>query len=322
LRLTGRDRVRLLNSLTTNDVAGLEAGGACRSALTTVKGKLLAELFVLRREHELLVVVAQGATEHVAATIDKHIIADDVTVTDLSRDTAVLAVEGPKARGVVWRLFPTTALPARTQEFVDADYLGTPVCVLRASASGEDGYHLLVPAGDGERIREYVIQSGYADDMALVGRVAWNRRRVEAGLPWWGADVNPGDNFPLESRLEDIVSYTKGCFLGQETLARMYHRGHPNRKLVGLAPKWGFSPPGAADADGLFFSLRDAPLYRGDDADKQAGRITSAAYSPVLDGPLLLGYVRADLSEPGSVVALRSDGADTALEVIALPVSR
>jgi aminomethyltransferase len=322
LRVTGRDRVRLLNSLFTNDVAGLGAGGACHSALTTVKGKLLAELYVLRRETELLVVVAQGDTGDVAAAIDKHIIADDVCVTDLSSETAVIAVEGPRARGVVWRLFPVAALPDRPLEFVDTDNLGTPVCVIRASASGEDGYHLLIPAGGAERIRGYAIQSGYADDMALVGRVAWNRRRVEAGLPWWGADVTAGDNFPLECRLEGVVSYTKGCFLGQETLARMYHRGHPNWKLVGLASKDNISPTEAADADNLFYELRNAPLHRADDAEKPAGRITSAAFSPVLDGPLLLGYVRADLAEPGRDVVLRSGGADTALEVVELPVSR
>jgi folate-binding protein YgfZ len=322
LRVTGTDRVRLLNSLVTNDVSALADGVACRAALTTVKGKLVAELFVLRRPDELLVRVAQGDTPAVLATIDKHIIADDVAVTDISSDTAALAVEGPAARGIVWRLFPKLRFPEQPQEFVDTEYLGTPVRVFRATVSGEDGYQLHVPAAGARRIREYLIQSGRADDLRLVGRVAWNARRVEAGLPWWGYDVVPDRNFPAECRLDDVVSYTKGCFLGQETLARMHHRGHPNWKLVGLRPE---PDSGAAAAGGpadVEPGLGGEPLFRVEDTSKRCGRITSAVRSPAAGGVLLRGYVRLDLAEPGARALLRTAGTDTPVTVVALPVER
>ena len=184
--------------------------------------------------------------------------------------------------------------------------------------AGGDGYCLIVGADGVHRIREYTIQSGRADDMSLAGRIAWNTRRVEAGIPWWGADVVAEQNFPAECRLDDVVSYTKGCFLGQETLARMFHRGHPNWLLVGLVPDGDI----AGIDDGLSTDpqagLYDKPLYRIDDTEKQCGRITSAVYSPAIEKPLLMGYVRTDLAEPETKVLLRFDGSDTPLTVISL----
>ena len=322
LRLTGKDSVRLLNSLTTNDAAALDSGQVCSSALTTIKGKLVAELYVLRREGQLLVLVSQGDTKTVAAAINKHIIADDVEVTDLSEDTAIFTVEGPGARGIVWRLFPKLAFPAEPHQFVDTDYLGTPVTVCRLAVAGGDGYCLIVPAESASQIRQYMIQSGYADDMSLVGRVAWNTRRVETGLPWWGADVATGENFPAECRLDHVVSYTKGCFLGQETLARMYHRGHPNWLLVGLAPNGDIAGLNDTPSSDLQAELHDKPLFRVDGTEKQSGRITSAVQSPAIGKPLLMGYVRADLSEPGTKALLRIGDSDTPLTVVSLPLER
>jgi folate-binding protein YgfZ len=343
LRLTGRDNVRLLNSLTTNDATAVEPGRACHSALTTIKGKLVAELYVLRREAELLVLVAQGDRHAVTAAIDKHIIADDVAVEDVSDDYGAVSVEGPKSRDVVWRLFPGDGqLPGERLEFVDTDYLGTPVTILRGGVSGENGYHLVAPSGGIRRLRDYLIQSGRADDAAPAGLAAWNMRRVEAGLPWWGSDVGAEENFPKECRLDGIVSYEKGCYLGQETLARMHHRGHPNWLLVGLVPDGdlpGVETPAfiTADADeestgkdaavealrALDLSSAVPPgteLYAPGEPDKAAGRITSPVFSPKLQKPLLLGYVRTALAEPGARLALRRAGVEATLVVTPLPV--
>jgi folate-binding protein YgfZ len=323
LRLTGNDGVRLLNSLTTNDAASLDTGGGCHSALTTRKGKLQAELYVLRRQEELLVLVAQGDTGVVADTIEKHIIADDVDVADVSADTAVVAVEGPKSREVLSRLFPNQPIPDAPLRFSDTDYLGTPVTIVRNSVTGESGYHLIVPAGNARRLRDHLIQSGRADDMSLIGRVAWNTRRVEAGLPWWRADVTADENFPKECRLDGVVDYTKGCFLGQETLARMHHRGHPNWLLVGLTPREdlaGLETHGDNWADPSAALPVDAPLFAPADLDQQAGRLTSPVYSPKLQKPLALGYVRPALAEPGTELILRINDHDTPLVVTPLPL--
>jgi aminomethyltransferase len=311
LRLTGADRVRLLNALVTNDVESLPLGRACHSGLATVKGKLVAELFVLKREDELFVLVAQGETGAVAQAIDKHIIADDVTVRDESGEFGIMAVEGPASGAVVRRLFHDDPLPDDPLRFIDTDYLGTPFTVVRNSVTGEPGYHLVVPAGGAVLIRGYLIQSGRAEDMALAGWTAWNTRRVEAGLPWWGLDVAPGEQFPKECRLDGLVSYSKGCYLGQETLARMHYRGHPNRLLMGVV---------TAGTDNRDLPPAESELYAPAHSSQTVGRVTSAVFSPALDKPLLLGYVRTGFAEPGTDLVLRAGKLERSVVITALPV--
>lgn len=344
VRLRGADRVTFLNSQITNEVATLAVGEACHAALTTTKGKLIAELFVLFREEELFVLVAQGETARVIESLDQHIIADDVLLEDVSNDFVVLSVEGPKSRELVWRLFPEGPLPMEPLAFGDADYQGMPVTVLRNSVTGQRGFQLIV-SGDGRRlVRNYLVQAGMGFDMEECGGLAWDMRRVENGLPWWGRDITP-DNFPAECRLDDLVNYEKGCFLGQETLARMHHRGHPNWKLVGLVPSDG---PGS-EGTPAFISEEKLPVLEtnandvkahidwlmrerlggtelfspeesSSDGAKPLGRLTSPVFSPALGGLLTLGLVRQKLSETGTHFEARIDGAVVALTVISLPV--
>lgn len=335
LRLTGGDRATYLHSQVTSNITSLEPGQGSHATLTTVKGKLVAELFVLARPSELLVLVSQGDTTTVFDALCKYIIADDVTLEDVSADHAVFSLEGPDARAMVWRLFPDGPLPMEALAFGDTDYQGIPVTVLRNSVTGGRGFQLIV-SGDGEgrdRIHEYLVQGGLGLDMERCGRAAWNMRRVEMGLPWWGSDVD--DNFPKECRLDHTIDYEKGCFLGQETLARMHYRGHPNWLLVGLAPV-GDVPealrlsaadtenPTPVDPATLDLSrLAGAELFApGDDGDKRkaVGRITSPVFSPGRGAFLSLGYVRHNLAEPGTRFEWPRDGETVELEVITLPI--
>lgn len=328
LRLTGSDRVGFLNSMVTNDVQSLAEGHACHAALTTIKGKMVAELFILRRPEEIFVVVAQGNRDSVVAALEKHIIADDVTVTDTTSACGMLSVEGPLAREIVWRLFPTDPLPLEPLAFIDTDYQGAAVTVFRNSVTGERGFQLIIGVEHIERIREYLVQAGRGMDMALCGRAAWNMRRVENGNPWFGTDVTE-DNFPKETRFDDVVSYSKGCFLGQETLARMHHRGHPNWLLVGLKPAGDVpatlrcpsgtsAPPGAFDISTIVATGTE--LTSKSEPDKAAGRITSAVFSPALAGPLFLGLVRMKHVEAGALFETVLADSTVALETITLPI--
>ncbi len=341
LRLRGDDRVRFLNNMTTNDVAALTAGHGCHSALTTVKGKLVAELFVLARDEELVVIVAQGEGQAVIDTLDKHIIADDVTVENAT--AGVLSLEGPLCREVVWRLFPDAPIPLEPLSFVDVDYQGITVTLFRNGVTGEKGFQLIVPAAGIERIRDYLVQSGRGDDMELCGRAAWNMRRIENGLPWWNVDV--GDNFPKESRLDHLVSYTKGCYLGQETLARMHHRGHPNWLLVGLRSSQMALPDFFDMMDEDLVTVEEDPdtvryhvdvlslvdmvdagteLFPGSDAsageEKAAGRLTSLTFSPRTGGALFMGYVRAPLAQTGNEFIFSTGDEVTRTTVTTLPI--
>jgi aminomethyltransferase len=310
LRLRGKDRVRFLNAMVTNDVAGLAAGHACAALATTTRGKIVAELLVLARSEELLVLVLQGPVASVAETFEAHIIADDVELANLTDAFAVVAVEGPKCRELVWRVFPREPLPLEALTFTENDYQGLRATVIRHSVVGDKGMLLVVARDHHERMKSYLLQGAVGLDGCEAGRVAWNTRRIENGRPWLGVDVT-GDNFPAESSLESHVSYEKGCYLGQETIARMHYRGHPNWKLVGLAGAGEVPPAGASLA---------AAAEEASAATTPAGRITSSAFSPALQRALCLGYVRAPLAAAGGTFSVRDDGVNTSLVIVDLPV--
>jgi len=346
LRLTGNDRVRFLNAMVTNDVAALAKGTSCVALLTTTKGRVVAELLVLADAESLRVLVLQGSTERVAEALESHIIADDVTLENLSATHAVLSLEGPKCRDLVWRLFPREPLPIEPFKFTENAYQGMTATVVRHSVTGEKGLHMIIPRAHHERLRSYLEQGGVGMDMAVLGRAAWNMRRVEAGLPWYGVDVSE-DNFPKEARLDDAVSYNKGCYVGQETIARMHYRGHPNWLLVGLSPvgevpsalRWpdGFEKPGelssltsneaAVRAHTAVLAFANVPVIGAELFDaagaadaKSAGRITSAVFSPKLKQALFLGYVRAALATPESRFRLQLGSETASLSVVDLPL--
>jgi folate-binding protein YgfZ len=309
LRLRGADRVRFLNAMVTNDIAKLAAGHGGLALITTTKGKVVAELLVLSRADDLLVIVLQGPVDRVFEAFDSHIIADDVTLDNLSGDHAVIAVEGPKCRELVWRIFPRDPLPLEALAFTENEYQGMRAVVVRHSVVGDKGMLVLADRGHCERMRSYLVQGAVGLDGCEIGRVAWNTRRVENGRPWFGADISE-ENFPAESVLESHVSYDKGCYLGQETIARMHYRGHPNWKLVGLAGGSPVPPRGAA--------LRSE--HEDVASSSTTGKITSAVFSPVLQRSLCLGYVRAPLAVAGAKFSVRDGGPDMSLVIVDLPI--
>jgi folate-binding protein YgfZ len=325
LRVTGSDRARFLNAMVTNDVASLEPSRGCHAMMTTAKGKIVSELFVFARKEDHLALVSQGDFAETLSALQKHIVADDVAVADASASFSVIGVEGPKAKDVVGRLFRPGPIPKAPLELVEREFEKFAVTVIQNSVTGETGYHVMVPASEALRIRNYLVQAARGADGLPVGHDAWNIRRVENGLPWYGIDYD-NENFPQEARLGHTVSYTQGCFRGQETLARLENRGHVNRLLVGLAPDGpSVFPADLAGRLAEIAGLSDRLLERdyriratldaealdlrsvfpvggalrqvtaaGAVVDKPVGAITSSVFSFARRGPLCLGYVRTD----------------------------
>jgi folate-binding protein YgfZ len=314
LRLRGKDRARFLNAMVTNDVEKLAPGHSCAALITTTKGKVIAELLVLMRAAEIIVLVLQGPVARVVESLDSHIIADDVELENISEHFGVIAVEGPKCRELVWRIFPREPLPMEAFAFTENEYQGLHATVIRHSVVGDKGMLMLVSSEHHERIKAYLVQGAVGLDGAEIGRAAWNTRRVEKGRPWFGTDVTE-ENFPAECGLESHVSYDKGCYLGQETIARMHYRGHPNWKLVGLSGATDVPAPG----DALVAAPHDASSNAASSTNA-AGRITSAVFSPALERALCLGYVRAPLAVPGAEFLVREGGRTASLTIVELPL--
>jgi folate-binding protein YgfZ len=267
--LSGPDRVRFLHGMLTNDIEALAPGGGCRAAMLTVKGKLLADLVVYADEERLLIELDGALREKIAGVLAKHVIMDDVEVEDASGAAREVGVYGDGAREAIER-----ALGGAVG--VLAPYHHVVVGGARVAAAPElamPGYHVIGAAVDagafgGERL----------DD------AAFEVLRVEAGTPRYGADMDE-DRLVLEAGLDDAVSLTKGCYLGQEVVARATARGHINRKLRGLA-----LDGAAAAAPGARVS--------GPGRD-EAGVVTSSVVSPRF-GAIALAYVHRTLWDAGT----------------------
>lgn len=291
LEMTGDDRLRFLNGLVTCDVKSLAAGGGVYGFFTQVKGRVLADVTVLALADSLWLELPADRTEEVAAHLGKYVIVDRVEIGPLA-GRVPLALIGPGAAATLGAEPPAAVYGHR-----EAQVHGTRVRVVREAGLGVPAWTLWTPEDEAAALTERLVEHGARP----VGRRAWERLRVEAGRPLFGQDFGP-DHFPQETGLEaEAVSYTKGCYLGQEVVARIHYRGGVNRHLRGLR------------FDG--FDDEAAPLGQEIVHDgREAGTVTSAVRSPTL-GHVGLAVVHKRV-EPGTRVGVGGAGG---AEVVALP---
>ena len=220
-----------------------------------------------------------------------------MTLDDRSAALRTLLVAGDESRHVLEQLIDRP-LPEPCYAHLAATVAGHAVSVRHTPMSGPNEFLVCSAAEDFEAVRQAVAASG----AVMAGREAFEAARIEAGFPWFGRDISDS-NLPQEvSRDKQAISFTKGCYLGQETVARIDALGHVNKNLVGLR-FFNHDVP----APGLELSVNGQP----------AGHVTSAAFSPRLAAPLALGYVRRGSTAPGS----RLESTAGPLEVIALPAN-
>jgi len=287
LRAAGADRVRFLNGMLSADVAALRAGQTAPALQLDRKGHVLAELVVLADPDQLLLDVAPGCESELLKTLEKHVIADDVVLASLSDGVRWLAVEGPGACEAVLAAGGAAPAPGR---FERAELAGAPVLWLGEGALTREGLRAIAP---GEAAAELVARLALPDLSETAAEVL----RIEAAIPALGVDVT-ARNFPQEARLERAVSFKKGCYVGQEIVARIASRGAVNRVLVKLRSD-AHVPAGAE------VSLAGAVI----------GQVTSSAESAAT-GAVALAYLKVEFASPGqrvevSGVAAEVDGGDT-----------
>jgi folate-binding protein YgfZ len=300
--VNGRDRASYLQGLLTNDVEALKTGEGCYATYLTAQGRMIADLWVYELGDVMMLSLAGELTSTVMARLDQFIFSEDVQLGDVSEAFGQIAVVGPDAARVVEALFdepPVTSLATLPEHGNLRGHIGQqPAIVTRVTATGEPGFDVYVERG----------QLGWLNDRLMAGGVpkaddeAAEALRIEAGVPVFHRDMDE-DTIPLEAGIESrAISMTKGCYVGQEIIVRVLHRGHGRvaRKLVGLA------------LDGEVIPARGAAVMS---ADRAVGEVTSAVRSPALGHPVALAYVQRDFMAPGSVLSV--DGA--AATVTALP---
>jgi folate-binding protein YgfZ len=302
LTVLGRDRASYLQGLLTNDIAALTAGSGCYAAYLTSQGRMIADLFVYELGDLMMVTLQATTKEAVLARFNQYIFSEDVTLVDVTGTLAQLALIGPEAARVVAGLLDEVESDELSQlrEHANrrATFRGRAAIVTRTADAGEPGFDLFVDSSAAGELRSSLA----ASDAAPLDRATAEVIRIEAGIPRFHQDMDE-QTIPLEAGLERrALSFTKGCYVGQEVIIRVLHRGHGRiaRKLVGLT----FS---GHDVPALGSAVRSGA--------RDVGHVTSGARSPAVAHPIALAYVGRDFWEPGTRLAV----GDTEAIVTALP---
>jgi folate-binding protein YgfZ len=298
LRLTGADRVAWLQGLVTNDVAALQPGEGCYAAYLTPQGRMISDLRILATREALLVDVPTVARTAVTARFDQFIITEDVVVEDVTARVARLGVHGPQAAAVVGQALdePVATFAYLTEHaHVDVEFQDAPVIVAGCHAIGGPGFDVYCAA---ERVTDVAARL-FAAGAHDITADAWDTLRIEAGLPLFGVDMDT-DTIPLEAGLEaSAISQTKGCYVGQEVIIRILHRGGGRvvKRLVAWVADGESGAGGAVPGHGTAIAA----------GGKDIGRVTSAAWSPALRRVIGLGYVHRDHADPGAKLTVGSE---------------
>ena len=285
LEVTGRDRAKFLHAMLSNDVAALTPGRGCRATLLDIHGKVQFVLTVLALDERLLVITPPGTAPAVLEALDAYLFSEKAYFRDATGEEAMLMLAGPDAPALAERLVGA-APPAEPWAHVTAALGAVTVRVARGHGeTGEPEIWLMSAAADGPAVRGAVIAAGAKP----VGREAFESLRIESGTPAFPADIGPAVLLP-EVPFADLVSYSKGCYIGQEVVVRIRDRGHVNRLLRGLVLEGDAVPDAGA-----------AVMAAG----AEVGAVTSAAWSYTLKRPVALALVRRQHADVGTTVAVR-----------------
>ncbi len=289
IRVSGSEATTFLNGLITNDVKNLAQNRWMPAVFPTVQGRLIGVVRVIRgSELEFLIDTEIASHEAVLKTISRFTLAGDFKVSDVTSETALLTVQGKKAAEIIEKVTGVSDLPVKGVAEKDG------VTVIRATHTGEDGFDIIT---DSSRKAEF--QKALEDAGAQpIGEDTFEILRVEAGIARFGQDMDETHVVP-ETNLDDAVSYTKGCYVGQEIIVRIKHRGHPAKKLTGLR----FETDQQVEAGAVIRSTEN----------QEIGRVTSAVISP-RRGSIGLGYVRYEHLAEGTRVVV-GDGIDAVVGI-------
>ena len=286
LKITGKDRISFLNGLLTNDISQLKENAGQRSALLNSKARVLADLHLYAQTDSLLVDTGESSASHVKEILDRFVITEDVQIQDSSRDLVQLTVQGPRSSQVIKEVLGAEAQDLKQLE---QKTLG-PSTIIARDRTGQTGYDMILPTLEAESVWHGFLLNGGDIGLNPVGSQALEILRLEAGYPKYAIDFDE-NTIVLEAGFKDAINFNKGCYLGQEVVARATHIGRVNKQLVRLEveTKDSVSPRSKLMSDG-----------------REAGFITSAAFSPGLGRVASLGYANREFAKEGTKVNVQS----------------
>jgi folate-binding protein YgfZ len=293
LAASGPDAARFLHGLLSNDIENLKPGEGCYATILTERGNVVTDVVVLRRAADFILHTPPETGEAGFALLDRFLIGDDATLADRSEALGIVGVYGPRAGETAGAVLPPDLPPLSAWHFVEREFAGATVLVAAAGAwTGEDGFEILAPREALAPLWRALVAQARARGGRPVGETALETLRVEAGTPRAGVDFD-AETLPQQANLDHALSFTKGCYRGQEIVLRVRTRGHANRKLVGLHLS---GPPDHLPAKGAKIT-RDGT---------ESGWITSAVLSPTLGRPIAIAAARRGAEAEGTRVEVHA----------------
>ena len=306
--LTGRDRASYLHGLLTNDIQALTPGMGCYAAWLTPQGRMLTDMHIFESGDMILLDLPADLLPATLERLDQFLFGEDVQLADLSETLRSVWLHGPAAASVLEEALTGVSGVASWSEYSNAraEFGGAPVVVARVSQLGVPGFLVYTdPAHESDLLGALVEGGAVVAEPAAI-----EAARVEAGYPLFGADMTE-QTIPLEAGIEDrAISMSKGCYVGQEVIIRVLHRGQGRvaKRLVALRMQ-GEQPQGLPlSGAGIFSDARDV------------GRVTTVADSPRL-GPIALGYVHRDFVAAGTRLEVETQSGRVAAVVSDRPMS-
>jgi aminomethyltransferase len=302
LEVTGRDRAKFLHAMVSNDVTSLASGQGAEATFLDIHGKIKLALTVWVLEDRILLLTPPGLAARAMEDFDAYLFSEKAFFRDVTGESALLVLAGPEAAAMAASITGATP-PDQPWSHVTGTLGDRDVRVVRgAGATGETEIWLVAEAADGPALWSAALTQGATP----VGLVAWDALRVEAGTALLGHDFDDSVLLP-EIPFAHLVSYSKGCYIGQEVVVRIRDRGHVNRFLTGLALDGADVPPSGAE------------VRVGDDT---VGRVTSGVWSFGTKRPLALAFVKRQQGTPGTAVTVMVGERPVPAVVSALPFAR
>ncbi len=305
LRVAGSDRASFMQGITTNDVGNIMAGDGLHCAILTVKGRVLADFILLAFEDHFLLEMEASILEKLRTTLSRYKIREKVMI-EQGGGIGAIGVQGPDSPLLIAKNFTSPLPELRTYHHFTVQSEQSPITIRKESLTGEAGYILTMPQTSLQRVWENLLKMGTEFNLHPIGYEAMESLRIEAGIPRYGLDLTE-ENIPLEIENEDIISFTKGCYVGQEVIARLKFLGQANKHLKGLLLAGAKMPKYSARI------VKD---------EKEIGRVTSSAYSPTLNQGIAMAYLRREYSAAGTQVTVESEGGGLQATATDLPFIR
>lgn len=310
LRISGKDRVIFLQKILSQDITRIKPFAGAYSTLLDVKGKMLAYMCILADEDSFLIDFEPGLAEKVSLILNRFLFREDVKIDDVTEQHGLLSIQGPLSGQVLNKICQKETVGMQECSHINVIINGVNCKIEKTSLTGEDGYNLYCPSGNMTQLWNSIQSAGGEYQLKPFGLNALETLRIEAGIPLCNVDMDE-HTIPVEANLDNAISYDKGCYIGQETIARIKFRGHVNKSLTGFMMNEDVIP-----------QKGDKVIVTIENTEHEIGVITSACFSPTLNRPIAMGYIKIAHNRPDEVIYIESNSKKLSAKITNLPFYR